>query len=176
MVGKQQWLHNVLQRFPALNARLQQLTPREKVILRGAGAVLAVAVLYVTFWQPLQHGINQRSAQVEAQQQLLQWVRENTGRYQSVASGVRGNTPTASITGSLTERITRLASILEIEVTRLQPQADSLVVVIDHVPFDALLKLLEAAEQQAGLTIEQLDVTAANQPGEVRVRRLQVKL
>lgn len=181
MAMKQQWLQPVLQRFPTLDARLQQLSPRERILLSTAGVLLALVCLYLICWRPLQSGLQQRAIQVEAQQQLLQWVRENTGRYQSLqqAQGTGGSGKTqqqVTITGSLTERMTRLASVLDIELTRLQPQNDSLVIVIDQAPFDALLKLLEATEQQAGLTIEQLDVAPASQPGEVRVRRLQVRL
>lgn len=169
-------LQQFVQRVPGLEARLNQMNQREKLLVSVAAVLFVITLAYFIAWKPLADGIAEREAKIDAQQELLQWVRENTGRYLSQQGGgqSKDSTATANMSGSMSERVTRLASAANIEVTRMQPQSDSLVVVIDQVPFNALLQLIENLETQAGLVIEHLDATEGGEPGIVRVRRLQV--
>jgi len=173
---QQSLLQQIVQRVPGLEARMNQMNQREKLLVSVAAVLLVITLAYFIAWKPLADGIAEREAKVAAQQELLQWVRENTGRYLSQKGGVQSkdSTPTSAMSGSMSERITRLATAAKIEVTRMQPQSDSLVVVIDEVPFNALLQFIESLEIQAGLVIEHLDATEGGDPGIVRVRRLQV--
>jgi general secretion pathway protein M len=174
------FLQQFVQRIPGLEARLNQMNQREKLLVSIAAVLLVITLVYFIAWKPLADGIAERQAKIDAQQELLQWVRENTGRFlaqngaQSGGGQSTDSMPTSNISGTMSERVTRLASAAKIEVTRMQPQSDSLVVVIDQVPFNALLQLIENLETQAGLVIEHLDATEGGEPGIVRVRRLQV--
>lgn len=169
-------LQQFVQRVPGLEAQLNQMNQREKLLVSVAAVLFVITLAYFIAWKPLAGGIAEREAKIDAQQELLQWVRENTGRYLAQTGGVQSkdSTPTSSMSGSMSERVTRLASAAKIEVTRMQPQSDSLVVVIDQVPFNTLLQLIENLETQGGLVIEHLDATEGGEPGIVRVRRLQV--
>lgn len=169
-------LQQFVQRVPGLEAQLNQMNQREKLLVSVAAVLFVITLAYFIAWKPLADGIAEREAKIDAQQELLQWVRENTGRYLLQTGGVQSkdSTPTSSMSGSMSERVTRLASAAKIEVTRMQPQSDSLVVVIDQVPFNTLLQLIENLETRAGLVIEHLDATEGGEPGIVRVRRLQV--
>lgn len=170
------FLQQFIQRVPGLETRLNQMNQREQLLVSAAGVLFVVTLAYFIAWKPLADGIAERETKIAAQQELLQWVRENTGRYLAQKGGVQSkdSTPTSAISGSMSERVTRLASAAKIEVTRMQPQSDSLVVVIDQVPFNTLLQFIEALETQGGLVIEHLDATEGGEPGIVRVRRLQV--
>lgn len=173
---QQSLLQQIVQRVPGLEARVNQMNQREKRLVSVAAVLLVITLAYFIAWKPLADGIAEREAKVVAQQELLQWVRENTGRYLSQKGGVQSkdSPPTSAMSGSMSERVTRLATAAKIVVTRMQPQSDSLVVVIDEVPFNALLQFIESLETQAGLVIEHLDATEGGDPGIVRVRRLQV--
>ncbi|PWW10364.1 MULTISPECIES: type II secretion system protein GspM [Pseudidiomarina] len=158
--------------------RYHQLNSRERLLVVVCGSLFLITLLYFLAYKPIVDGKRDRQLQIQAQQELLQWVRENTGRYLAAkgqASSATANTASnASIRGGLSERVTQLASRNQIEITRMQPQSNSLIVVIDSIEFNTLLRLIEQLQSQAGLTVEQVDAVAANEPGVVRVRRLQV--
>jgi general secretion pathway protein M len=166
----QKLLHNV----PGLEARINQMNSRERMLVSVAAVLLVITLIYFIMWKPIADGISERESKIEAQQELLQWVRENTGAYlaQKSAGAKAGNS--AQMPGSVTERVTRLAAAAKIELSRMQPQSDGLLVVIDQVPFNTLLQFVENLQNQAGLTITHVDATEGDAAGVVRVRRLQV--
>lgn len=172
------FMQQLTQRFPGLEARINQMNQREKTLVGVAAVLFVITLIYFVMWKPLADGIATRQAQVAAQQEMLQWVRENTGRYLAQTEEGRGQSQlrpqTESARDSISERVTRLASTAKIEIARMQPQSNGLLVVIDQVPFNSLLQFIERLQNEAGLVIEQLDATEGSEPGIVRVRRLQV--
>ncbi|WP_417683664.1 type II secretion system protein GspM [Pseudidiomarina aquimaris] len=164
-----------------LQQRWQQLNSRERLLVSIAGVVLLICVVYFALWQPLQNGIDQRELQRNAQQDTLSWVRENTGRY--LALSKQSGTPQratsnagATELGDIPRIVTEQARRLQLDVGRMSPEGQALVVVMNDVPFNQVLALLDALQSQAGLSIEQLDITRGNTPGHVHVRRLRVGL
>ncbi len=167
-------MQNWIQKFPTLDAKLQQMNKREQVLVGLAAVLVLITILYYLLWKPLSDGIESRQLQVDAQQELLTWVRENTGRY--LAANKQGATSSnASMRGSITERVTKLASANKVEIARMQPQSAGLLVVIDGVEFNRLLRFIQQLQSDAGLQIEHIDATELDTPGFVRVRRLQVR-
>lgn len=156
----------------------QRLNQRERMIVRIAGVLMLIAIVYWLLWNPIASGIEQRKQTIAAQQETLQWTRENTGIYLAAreqgADTTSDNTSAGSQTGSITQRVTQLAAANNIQITRMQPQSTGLLVVIDSVAFSQLLSLLDALQNQGRLTIDNLDVAEGPEPGIVRVRRLQV--
>jgi general secretion pathway protein M len=166
----QKLLHNV----PGLEARINQMNSRERMLVSVAAVLLVITLIYFIMWKPIADGISERESKIEAQQELLQWVRENTGSYLAQKSAGAKAENSAQMPGSVTERVTRLAAAAKIELSRMQPQSDGLLVVIDQVPFNTLLQFVENLQNQAGLTITHVDATEGDAAGVVRVRRLQV--
>src|SRR5690554_4962149 len=167
-------LQKLIQRVPGLEARLNQMNSREKTLVSVAAALLLITLVYFVVWKPVTDGISERQATIAAQQELLQWVRENTGVYVARSQASAQPATNSKMAGSVSERVTQLASAAKIELTRMQPQADGLLVVIDQVPFNALLAFVENLQRDAGLTVSHLDATEGSAAGTVRVRRLQV--
>ncbi|MBY6063761.1 type II secretion system protein GspM [Pseudidiomarina sediminum] len=163
-----------------MKQRWQQLNRREHVLVMIAGVVLAVSILYFALWNPLQNGIEQRQLQRDAQVETLQWVRENTGRYQAlVKQGQTGTSTGAAKThqlGDIPRLVTLHATKLSLDVGAMNPEGEALVVVLSDVPFNQVLALIDALQQQESLVVQQLDVTKASKPGYVHVRRLKVGL
>ncbi|MDN7124453.1 type II secretion system protein M [Pseudidiomarina terrestris] len=164
-----------------LQLRWQQLNNRERLLVSLAGIVLAISVVYFALWQPLQSGIEQRQLQRDAQLETLSWVRENTGRYlalkQQSGQPQTGTTARrANELGDIPRLVTEFARAQQLDVGRMNPEGDSLVVVLNDVPFERVLALLDALQAESGLSIEQLDITRGNTPGHVHVRRLKVGL
>ncbi|WP_258239959.1 type II secretion system protein M [Pseudidiomarina homiensis] len=162
-----------------VHQRWQQLNSRERLLVSIAGVVLAICVVYFAMWQPLQNGIEQRELQRNAQQETLTWVRENTGRYLALSQQAqRPNRTSGAVTQAtdIPRIITEQARSFQLDVGRMSPEGESLVVVMNDVPFTQVLALLDALQAQGGLNIEQLDITRGNKPGHVHVRRLKVGL
>lgn len=163
-----------------LQQRWQQLNTRERTLVSCAGVLVLICVIYFALWQPLQNGIEQRELQRTAQQDTLAWVRENTGRYLALSgqSGASSSSAKQGATalGDIPRIITEQARKYRLDVGRMSPEGESLVVVMNDVPFAQVLALLDALQAQGGLTIEQLDITRGNTSGHVHVRRLKVAL
>ncbi|RUO62589.1 type II secretion system protein GspM [Pseudidiomarina insulisalsae] len=163
-----------------LQQRWQQLNSREQLLVSLAGVVLAICIVYFALWQPLQNGIDARQAQRDAQQETLAWVRENTGRYLALrqqAPQSPGPARQSNLSlGDIPRIVTQQASQLRLDVGRLNPEGQSLVVVMNDVPFNQVLAFIDALQRQSGLVVEQLDITRAGKPGHVHVRRLKVGL
>lgn len=158
----------------AIEPRWQAMNSREKRLVSSGLVVLAVVVIYYGLWAPLQNGIAQRQATLAAQQSLLDWTRQATGAYLARTAKGQALSGPAAATGSITQRITAYTSANNITVTRMQPQNDSLLVVIDEVSFNALLVMLDSLQSSGGLRIDSLDIAEGAAAGMVRVRKLQV--
>lgn len=160
-----------------LQQRWHQLNSRERLLVSIAGVVLLICVIYFALWQPLQKGIEQRELQRNAQQETLTWVRENTGRYLALSEqSQRSAAASATQASDLPRIVAEQARRLQLNVGRMSPEGEALVVVMNDVPFNQVLALIDALQRQAGITIEQLDITSAATPGNVHVRRLRVGL
>ena len=170
----QNLMQKLIQNVPGLEVRINQMNSREKRLVSIAVVLLAITLIYFVLWKPVADGIAERQSKIEAQQELLQWVRENTGSYLAQKNAGTKAANSTTMPGSLTERVTQLAADAKIELSRMQPQSDGLLVVIDQVPFNTLLQFVENLQGKAGLTITHLDATEGDAVGVVRVRRLQV--
>jgi len=160
----------------AIEPRWQAMNSREKRLVSSGLVVLAIVVIYYLMWVPVQNGIAQRQATLAAQQDLLDWTRQATGTYLARSETAKGQAVSGSstATGSITQRITDYASRNNITVTRMQPQSNGLLVVIDQVGFDQLLTMLDTLQASSGLTVDSLDIAEGPAAGQVRVRKLQV--
>ena len=158
----------------AIEPHWSKLEQRERVLVSGLVAVVMIALLYLIFWRPIAVGIDERKEQITAQEQLLQLVREQAGELQALQQQ-GGRTPTTSSSGSLSQRVTQAASRAAIEITRMQPQGDDLLVVMNEVDFNQLINMLADLQARHGVVVVALDIATAGVPGQVRVRKLQVR-
>jgi general secretion pathway protein M len=147
----------------------QQLNSREQKLVAAMGTVFCIFLLYSFIWQPLNEGLDKSIKKLARQQALLTWVNGNTERYQQMNASGPANS------GSLSSIVNRTASDYQITVTRMQPQGDDLIQVwIDEVAFQHLLTWLEQLSVSEGLQVKGIDLSRAEQPGVVSVRRLQL--
>ncbi|RUO41665.1 hypothetical protein CWE22_05780 [Pseudidiomarina aestuarii] len=153
----------------------QKMNTRERTLVSILGGLALIAIVYVIAWLPVANGIAERELQLQAQQQVLAKVREQAGLLKAARDSGSAAMTTNQASGSLTQRVTRLADQSNISVTRMQPGQGGLLVVIDEAPFNNLVQMLNALQGQGGMVIEALDVAEGSAPGLVRVRKLQVR-
>ncbi|WP_017444455.1 type II secretion system protein GspM [Gayadomonas joobiniege] len=148
----------------------ESLAPRERQLVLGASIVLVIGLFMQLVWGPLNEAEQNARQKVNNQQQLLTWMNEKTAEYQQMKRQDR-----KAVNGSLSQIVSSAARSSGISLSRMQPQGDSLNVQLDEIEFNKLVRWMADLTQNKGLTIEAIDVHAAEQSGVVRVRRLQVK-
>jgi len=154
----------------AIKTWWQGLNLREQRLVLAMSATFSIFLLYSLVWQPLNDNLANSKKSLASRQALLTWVADNTARYQS-AKSVSGKQKNSA---SLSSIINRTANQQQLTITRMQPQGEQLQVWLDSVPFTQLLFWLEHLANNEGLRVQAIDLTKADNQGEVRVRRLQL--
>lgn len=153
----------------------QQREVREQRLLGGLAVVLLVAFIWFLIWQPFQRSISQLEGRVQTQQETLRYVAEGTAQVRQLRDSQDDAEQVGAVSSSeLTSFISEQTNALELDVSRLQPQGESVQLVLNEADFDSLLELLARfAEHQ--VEVELMDVSETSDAGVVRVRRLQLR-
>lgn len=141
------------------------LSEREHKQLITIGILLLVLCFYVLIWSPLANGVTSAQQALDRQMVLNAWSKQAIEQLQAA------QTPSRS-SGSLNQIINSSTRRYNIAVSRMNPKNDTLNVIIEEVIFSDLLQWLAYLEQKQGLMIQQVDISAANDKGVVRVSRL----
>lgn len=156
-----------------LQQRWRQLQRREQRLLQGLGLLLLVVLAWLYVLVPFQERLAQAELNVQAAQEELAWVEEQVSRIQ-VARAEQQEQREPLPQNELSGFINRTSGELNLEISRIQPQDDGYQLTYNEASFDQILQLLaRMAEHQ--ILIEHLDVAETNDPGLVRVRRLQIQ-
>lgn len=147
----------------------ESLSSREQQLVLGAGIVLVIGLFFQLIWGPIHNRLDKAEMTVKNKQILLTWINEKTAEYKQIKGSGK-----QVVSGSLSQLVNNAARRSNISLARMQPQGESLQVQIDLVEFNALVKWLADLTQNQGLIIEALDISNGEQPGTVKVRRLQV--
>lgn len=153
-----------------LKKRYKDLTEREQWLVKIIGIFLIVSLLYSTIWSPLVSAVEKNERSVKTQRNALQTMQKNSQRAQQLKAGGSRN---ASLSGSLAQAVNGTANSLSVSISRMQPQGEELIVWVDEAPFDSVLAWFQAMETR-GVRILDADIVETNQPGQIKVRRLQV--
>ncbi|MGX5913342.1 type II secretion system protein GspM [Aliidiomarina sp. Khilg15.8] len=153
----------------------QQREPREQGLLSGLAVVLLIAFIWFLVWQPFQNSVTQLESRVAAQQETLRYVAEGTAQVRQLRQAQGEVNQTSAVTSSeLTSFISEQTSELELNVSRLQPQGESIQVALNEADFDRLLELLARLSEHQ-VEVELMDISETSDAGVVRVRRLQLR-
>ena len=146
----------------------QGLQQREQRLVLISAVVVVIGILYWGIWQPVrQYQSNQQQRLSVAQQQLEQL---NAAIPQLMAAKQGGRR-----SGSIAQIITQSARSSGVTVSRMQPQADQLTLVLEDLSFAQLLGWLHNLQYQHGVRLVNLELATADKPGVVRVRRMVVE-
>lgn len=145
------------------------LQEREQKLVLVMSVLIGIFLFYSLIWQPLNNAVESQQKKVAKQEELLLYVEENIARIQQLKrSGSR------KVSGSLSSVVNRSVNRFNVSVSRMQPQGDTLQVWLDEVVFSDLLEWLDHLTLTEGLVIKSVDIGDGDEPGIVRVRRLQL--
>lgn len=153
--------------------RWQRLQPREQKMLRVMIVVIAIAILWFGMWQPLQEREMRAEAGLAGQYSTQRYVETQISQVLQARNNRQQGTAAVSA-AQLNGLLSTLSNELELEVARMQPQNESLLVVFNEVDFNRLIQLLVRLTERQ-VVIEAIDISETNEPGVVRVRRLLIR-
>ena len=161
-------------RVQPLQQRWQGLERRERRLLSALALLSLIVFVWLGVWQPVQQGVENAERRLEAQRTALTLIERQTQRIHA-ARAQQGSGPSEVVSSAqLAAYLNELTQQLELDVTRIQPQNESRVIVFNEAKFDAVIEMV-AQLVSRGIIIEHLDVSETNEVGVVRVRRLQVR-
>ncbi|ANI28848.1 hypothetical protein PL78_03200 [Yersinia entomophaga] len=156
-----------------LTQHWQPRSIREKWLIGAALCSLILGGYYWGIWQPL-------TRQIALQEGVLQQQRALIAKMRAAApeiSAWRQQTPSvaknASVT-SLSQRVSTSAAEHKITLKRIQEREGVVQIGLEPLPFNSLLDWLNGLRQKSGVRAVQLDIVAADQPGVVKVQRLEL--
>lgn len=146
------------------------LEPREQKLVSIGGVVGIVLVFIMGIWQPLNAKLELTESKLRNQQELNIWAKDAIQRIKNSgkAMGRSG--------GSLTQIVNQTSRRFNIEIARLQPKDTAVVVWIELINFNDLLRWIDHLERNNQVTVSAFDVTDAEEAGFVKVRKLQFEM
>ena len=141
-----------------------QLNQREQLSLLALGLALALYLLYMLVWSPLDSARDSLARQNEGVAESLQRVDAmvseiNLLRESGARPGVRRN---------LTSLINQSTGALALPVSRLQPNSRGEIQVrLENASFDDLLTWLYQMEYREGLLVREVSITQSGSVGRV---------
>ena len=151
---------------------LEGLDSRERLLVMGGAALLAMFLLFVLVWLPVRTGYNNLKAGVAEQRETAAWM-QRSARQLAVLKGSGGTAP-AGLGGrsllAVTDSTARAGGLGE-ELKRVEPEGrDSVRVWLDGAAFDVLVKWLGTLSTSHGIQVDSATVERAETAGRVNVR------
>lgn len=147
------------------------LAPRERLLVSVGGVVVAITILYLGIWEPLNKAHSKREADLAAAQVLAQRLEVIAATVQGSRAG--GGAPVIDSGASLLSAVDQASKggTLGKPLSRIQPEGDSEVKVwIDGVNFEALIRWISELEGRYGISIRTADIDKDTLPGQVNAR------
>lgn len=147
------------------------LALREQRMILVSGGILAVFLLYVLGWVPLQGARDRLAEQAEQQRETLRWMQQAATEIRQLSARAKGRSPATgqSLLGLIDQ--TARAQQVSDAVKRVQPDGtNSVRVWLENAAFDDLMRWLGILEQRHGVSIESLNVERGALEGRVTAR------
>jgi type II secretory pathway component PulM len=147
-----------------MKAWFLQLNQREQTSLLALGLALALYVLYMFIWSPLDGMRDSLQVQNQGAAGTLQRVDAMV----SEILQLRDSGTQTSSRRNLTSLINQSTSRLQLQVTRLQPNSRGEIQVrLENAAFDDVLLWLHEIEYREGLLVREVSITQAGAVGRV---------
>jgi len=147
------------------------LQPRERLMVGGGGAVLALFLFYLLLWAPLQRDLARLRVEAPKAAEQLTWMRSQAGRINQL----RAQAPTQLKGGGLLSFVEQSATAFNIKqnIKRVEPEGSNAVrLVVDGVSFNNLVSWLGNLHKQGGVRVDNATFEGQATPGIVNARLL----
>ena len=142
------------------------LSQRDRTIVTALAAFLLALFAFTTIWLPVHDWSNAAQQRHEKQRSLLEWMRANEGAARESARAAGGGTAQ----GSLLTLVANSAAESGIQLTRVQPEANGVSVMLQNQPFSEVFRWLAKLAEQHQVTVRQVSIDRQNVAGIVNAR------
>lgn len=158
----------IAQALTPLKEKYLAMPERDRRALLILGIFLLPALLYFALVFPVQRAHSSLSQQLEAKQADLQWMQESAAKMKSM----RGSNVGGQRQGrGLSQLVSDSAPRYQLQISRIQPRGDDEIQVwLEDAPFDQLVHWLHQSEQDFGLVVASINMTAGKNPGWVKMQ------
>ena len=153
-----------------MKAYWQQLERKDKQLFTALAFTLVLAAGYWLVWQPLQTELVNTQRKITAQTQTLEEVKVLGQKI----TELQGSANSSSVNQDLNQLINTTAQGNKIAISRIQVKSDSVQLWIDDVNFNQFVTWLEVLSKQYAVDIQNVDISATDSPGMIKVSRLQL--
>lgn len=155
-----------------MKAWLENLAPRERMMLAGGAAALALLLFYALVWSPLRSGVTELGADVESQRETLRFMRKSAAEVKALRTA--GGSGAAGLGGqsllALVDRSARSKG-LGPALKRVEPEGKNNVRVrLEGASFDAMVGWLAAMARSNGIYASSMSIERTDATGRVNVR------
>ena len=155
-----------------MKAWLENLDPRERMMVAAGGALFVLFLLYIMVWSPLHSGYDTIKETVEEQRATALWMQQSAQTLKGLKRG--GGRPPEGLRGrsllSVADSTARAAG-LGPALKRVEPEGgDSVRVWLDGAPFDVLVKWLGTLSTIHGVNAETVTMERSDATGRVNAR------
>ncbi|OZG73367.1 type II secretory pathway subunit PulM [Hahella sp. CCB-MM4] len=164
----------LLRKFPALakaSTWYYALPSRDQASLKWLSVAVAIFMVYMMIWVPVQSNLNNAKTSAEQGYKDLVWMKENEARARAIAKNQNSQSKGNLSGQSLLSTISSTAQKFKIELQRFEPRGDDKVNVwLDKVSFNQMMLWVSDLEAKYGVKAEQVNIDKSDQPGEVSAR------
>ena len=123
----------------------QNLAEREQRIVQIGGIAVGVLLLYVWIWTPLTTAVDRQRDSIQKQAQLLTYLHQASATINRLrASGIRVISDDTQDVTTQAESVFSSHGVSAFIKQVQQPEANSVIFVLESVPFDELMRALHA--------------------------------
>jgi general secretion pathway protein M len=145
--------------------------PRERALIAGGLAALAIAALWAYVWDPIATERARLAASLPALRAEAQALVEQGIEAQRLRTAARARPKTGAPEAAIAEAA-RAAGLADAAAGVTSMGDGRVQVALKPVPFDALVRLLAQLAESQALVVESIAVKAAAEPGRVQVENL----
>ncbi len=146
---------------------LGTLEPNERMMVTLLAGFVALLILYIGIWRPLNEWGQRADAQYQREIAVLDWM--HLHEREARAASQRADTGRGS--GSLLTVVANSAARAGLQLLRYQPEGTGGVsVVLQNQPFNSLVSWISKLEREDHVTVKQISIDGQSEPGLVNAR------
>ena len=144
---------------------LDNLTPRERALILGGGAILLVLAVWFYVWQPIATTQATQADRITRYLTLIDLARLTEGEIPVAAPTNVPDTP-------LAQRITQSGEAAGIPLARLDPDGTRLRITVAEAAYGDLVPWIATLESQSGVRTLSVEMSRLTGPGMVSLRMM----
>jgi general secretion pathway protein M len=159
------------QQLEALITWHQSLPQRDRILVNTMSVVIAITLLYLIIWEPIDQGLEQQQQQYKSQQSIVNWMSQAAAEVKALKrSGAKTVTSSNQPVSLIIEQSAKISG-LKNNLGKLESSGnEGARVKLDTASFNQMLIWLNTLEKQHGIIVTSANIERAEKPGTVNAR------